>query len=211
MKPEPCRVGLTGGLASGKSTVARIIRGFGVPVRDADAVVHELYRTGRPGAVAATELFGPGILDASGAVDRRILAGRIFDDDGLRHAFEERIHPLVRKEISRWIAAQDTPIVVIEAALMIESGSAESYDVVVLVDCEIQQQRLRAAARGMNAAQIDATITSQATPEVRRKSVDIRIDNTGPREELPEKVRRAWKEITELCARARKTRKRGEE
>src|ERR1700741_3936498 len=98
------KVGLTGGLASGKSTVAGVFRERGAAVFDAAAIVKELYRPGSTGAKAAKDLFGDGVLDAKGGVDRGRVALVIFQDPSKRKALEERLHPLVREELAQRFA-----------------------------------------------------------------------------------------------------------
>ncbi|HEY0783498.1 MAG TPA: dephospho-CoA kinase, partial [Thermoanaerobaculia bacterium] len=105
------RVGLTGGLASGKSTVASWLRDAGFQVYDADKIVADLYRPGEPGARAVAELFGPGALKPDGSVDHRAVAARVFSDDDARRRLEAAIHPLVRKRSNEIAAAADGPVV----------------------------------------------------------------------------------------------------
>src|SRR5262249_55675704 len=130
------RIGLTGGLASGKSAVARALENLGALVFDADAFVRNLYAPGGAGEEVARELFGEEVLDGSGRVDRARIAGIVFADPARRHALEARIHPLVRREIARRFeearAARAT-VAVAEASQLLESGSERDYDRVVLV------------------------------------------------------------------------------
>lgn len=195
----PCLVGLTGGLASGKSSVAEIFRKRNIPIRDADGIVHRLYEAGQAGSRLVRELFGDSMFDESGAVNRRALATRIMRDEEAKTALEEAIHPLVRGEISNWARKESAPILVVEAALLIETGAASNYDLLIAVLCGRKEQRRRAIARGMPPEQVDAILDLQTTEEIRRRSADVIIDNSGKPEELAGAVDRAWTEVLGLC------------
>ena len=197
----PCVVGLTGGLASGKSTVARLLAERGVPVLDADRVVHELYEPGGRGAAAVAEIFGSGVFDENGGVNRSILGGRVLRDQELRTALEHAIHPLVREEIARWIESLgDVPAAVVEASLLVETGSYRAYHVLVVVVCSREQQLERAVSRGMAEARALALIDAQRPLEDKREVADVVIDNSGPPEDLERQVTRSWADVERLCA-----------
>lgn len=196
----PCRVGLTGGLASGKSAVARILEEAGVPVLDADRVVHRLYRPGGDGARVVAELFGAAMLSAQGAVDRARLSDRMLADPGARAALEGAIHPLVRRDIRAWLGRQAAPVAVVEAALLVETGAYRGYDLLVVVWCEPEQQLERALARGMDRGRAERLMAAQASPEERRAVADVVIDNRGGRDELVARVRQVWPEVVGRCA-----------
>ena len=197
---RPCVVGLTGGLASGKSTVADILAEHDVPVLDADAVVHDLYRPGGEGTAAVTRIFGMAVLDGNGGVDRGILGGRVLRDRDLRLALERAIHPLVRQQIGRWIEGLGpVPVAVVEAALLVETGSYRAYDVLVVAYCGGDQQLERALARGIPEDRARALLKAQRPLDEKRDLADVVIDNSGPREDLQKEVDRAWSEVTRLC------------
>ncbi len=199
-RERPCTVGLTGGLASGKSTVARRLAGRGTPVLDADAVVHRLYRPGAVGTRAVVEIFGSGVLDREGRVDRGRLGGRVLRDHGLRRELEAVIHPLVRDEIERWIAGlESVPAAVVEAALLVETGSYRRYDVLVVVWCRHEQQIERARARGMPDERAAQLLDAQLPLDEKRQLADVVIDNSGDCSTLVREVDRAWSEITDHC------------
>ena len=126
----PFKVGLTGGLASGKSTVARRLAETGADVADADAIVRDLYRPGHPGARAVEELFGADYLTAEGAVDARQVAARVFHDADARLRLEHAIHPLVRDEFRRHVERTSPAIAVMEATRLVEAGFAPDFDLV---------------------------------------------------------------------------------
>ena len=130
------RIGLTGGIASGKSVAAKILHDFGAVVFDADAIVAALYAPGAPGAAAVERLFGREILDAGGAVAKPALAKLAFDDPGSRRRLEEAIHPLVIAEIRRRFAEAEgagAKAAVAEASQLLEGGYGKEFDRVLLV------------------------------------------------------------------------------
>jgi dephospho-CoA kinase len=194
-------VGLTGGLASGKSTVAGILAERDVPVLDADAVVHSLYRPGGPGTAAVTRIFGVGVLDDDGGVDRGALGGRVLRDRDLRLALERAIHPLVRQQIGQWLdGLGPVPMAVVEAALLVETGSYRAYDVLVIAHCSSDQQLERALARGIPEDRVHALMKAQLPLDEKRKVADVVIDNSGALDDLEDEVDRAWREATRLCS-----------
>ncbi len=197
---RPCVVGLTGGLASGKSTVAEMLRERDVPVLDADAIVHDLYRPGGEGTAAVTRIFGAAVLDATGGVDRGVLGGRVLRDRDLRLALERVIHPLVRQQIGRWIdELGPVPVAVVEAALLVETGSYRAYDVLMVAHCTGDQQLERALARGIPEERIRALLRAQRPIDEKRELADVVVDNGGPRDRLEDEVDRAWAEVLRLC------------
>ena len=195
-----CAVGLTGGLASGKSTVARLLGDLGVPVLDADRVVHELYRPGAAGARAVADLFGSDMLDAAGAVDRGALGKLVLSDPASRRRLEARVHRLVRERIGRWLESRpdDAPAVV-EAALMVETGSWRAYDVVMVVWSTHEQQLDRARTRGLAPERVEALLAAQLPLEAKLEYADVVVDNTGDLEDLFVEVERAWRDVTARC------------
>jgi dephospho-CoA kinase len=197
---RPCVVGLTGGLASGKSTVAGLLANRDIPVLDADAVVHDLYRPGGKGTAAVTRIFGAAVLDSTGGVDRGALGGRVLRDRDLRLALERAIHPLVRHQIGRWIDnLGPVPVAVVEAALLVETGSYRAYDVLIVAHCTSDQQLERAVARGIPEERARALLKAQRPLDEKRELADVVIDNSGPRANLEGEVHRAWSEVTRLC------------
>lgn len=198
---RPCRIGLTGGLASGKSTVAEVLRARGVPVLDADAVVHELYRPGSDLVADLEKRFGPAILAADGGIDRRALAGVILDDPRSIQDLNAIVHPRVRAEIRRWVDGQTAPIAVVEATLLVETGSALGYDLVLVVACRPEQQLERAVARGVSELRARALLGAQMPLEEKAASADVVIDNSGPMDDLEAAVDEAWTQVVRRCER----------
>jgi dephospho-CoA kinase len=202
---QPCLVGLTGGLASGKSTVGRLLSEREVPLFDADTEVHRLYQPGEAGAAAVAEVFGAGVLTADGGVDRGELARRVVGDGAALQRLNEAVHPLVRASVERWVAelaARDEPpsAVVVEAALLVETGAARGYDVLLVVGCRAEQQLERATARGMDPARARGLLAAQLPMADKVAAADVVVDNSGTRDELPGEVERAWREVLKLCA-----------
>jgi dephospho-CoA kinase len=189
------RVGLTGGMASGKSTVARMLRERGATVVDADRLVASLYEPGEPGARAVAELFGPEALDERGAVDRERVAELVFHDPAgaeSRHRLEEAIHPLVRQRFARLAeeAAEgaDTDLVVLEATLLVEAGYGPGFDTVVTVEADPEVRLERAIGRGMAPEEARRRLLAQGEGDVRRAGADRVIRNDGTLEDLERKV-----------------------
>ncbi len=177
------RVGLTGGLASGKSTVARRLRDRGFAVHDADRLVAELYRSGQPGADAVARLFGARLLTPDGAVDKAALARVVFTDPVGRARLEAAIHPLVRERFSE-IAQAAGGIVVLEATLLVEAGFAADFDWIVSVEAPEELRRSRAVARGLDDAAARARLAVQGDGTERRAGADEILENSGDLAEL---------------------------
>lgn len=200
MNPRPCTVGLTGGMASGKSSVARILETLGAEIFDCDAYVHELYRPGGAGAMDVDYLFGETVLSPDGGVDRTRLAGLVLADPAARSRLEGAIHPLVRSGVEAWLGTLGPQAVaVVEAALLVETGSWRAYDLLAVVWCEADQQLERAVARGVPADRARGLLAAQMPMTDKRELAQVVIDNSGTRKELESEVQRAWGEILEFC------------
>lgn len=174
-------VGLTGGIASGKSTVADGFAARGVPVLDADAVARDVVAPGTAGLQAVVERFGPDVLDAEGRLDRAAMRRQVFDDPDARRALEGIIHPAVRLAMREWLASQDAPYAILMIPLLVESKLTPMADQVVVVDLPVDAQRTRL----MRHDDIDEPlamqmIAAQASREQRLAVADHVIDNTGP-------------------------------
>ncbi|MBZ0090130.1 MAG: dephospho-CoA kinase [Thermoanaerobaculia bacterium] len=169
-------VGLTGGLAAGKSTVADRLRSNGLTVIDADVLVAELYAPGGDGAVLIASQLGSDFLDAKGGVDRAAVAQRVFRDAEARRALERGIHPLVRSTFEQR-AADDAGIVVLEAALLVETGWGQQLDVLVTVEAPVAVRLERAAARDGDPEDAARRIAAQGPEEARRAAADYVIEN----------------------------------
>jgi dephospho-CoA kinase len=192
--PRSLRIGLTGGLASGKSTVAGWLRDAGFLVVDADRVVAELYQPGAAGSAAVRDLFGPEFLNEQGGVDHARVAARVFGDPEARKALEKAIHPLVRQRFAE-MAAQTEGIVVLEATLLVEAGYVPNFDLVITVECDGETRLRRAIARGMSQEAARARLLAQGDGEERRRAAHRRIDNC---DDLPHLRRQVDDLIVEL-------------
>ena len=198
---RPCTVGLTGGLATGKSTVARMLAERGVPVFDADASVHQLYEPGQAGAAAVADLFGDSVLDPEGGVDRATLSRMVIGNPPARLRLESVVHPLVRQAVAEWLTSvADRPVAVVEAALLAETGNYREYDVLVVVWCDPEQQIERALARGMRLERVHGLIDAQLPMDDKKALADVLIANRGDLDTLSDEVDRAWSKVHRLCA-----------
>ena len=194
-------VGLTGGIGSGKSTVASMLFERGAVVLDADAFARAAVEPGTPTFDRVVERFGPAILGAEGALDRAKLASIVFGDPDSLRDLEAIVHPEVRRMIAEGVAANaDTRnVVVLVNPLLMEMGSDEHCEVVVVVAAEPETQIARLVARGMDEADARARLASQMSPERRAERADVVLDNEGTPEELRGQVDRLW---VDLAARA---------
>jgi dephospho-CoA kinase len=192
-------VGLTGGMAAGKSTVARLMADHGCTVVDADRLVADLYRAGEAGAARVEELFGRDVLAADGSVDHRALAARAFADPGARKRLEEAIHPLVRERFSA-IAADAEGIVVLEATLLVEAGWPDAFDVVVTVEAPRDLRLARAIARGLPPAEAERRLLAQGDGAARRARADRVVENAGDADALRQAVAALVRDLRLLLA-----------
>lgn len=187
------RVGLTGGIASGKSAVATRLRELGIPVLDADLLVRDLYEPGRAGAAAVADEFGPELLDERGAVNRPRLSALAFADPAAVARLNARIHPLVRIETDLWLAAREAEghaAAVVEATLLVENNGRERYDLLVAVSAPEETRLARALRRDPSSTResVLARMRAQLSDEVRNAACDVVIPSTGTVEELRARV-----------------------
>src|SRR3954463_8695027 len=195
------RVGLTGGVASGKSTVSAILAGLGAVVIDADLLAREVVAPGTEGLAAVVEEFGPEVLGTGGALDRPRLGALVFADPERRRALEAVIHPRGRAPAAEIEAAAlaegDDALVVHDIPLLTETGQAASFDAVVVVDVppEVQVDRM-VRLRGLSEADALARIAAQATREERLAVATHVVDNTGTLEDLRARVEAVYRRLT---------------
>ena len=184
------QVGLTGGVASGKSTVAALLRELGAVVVDSDQLAREVVEPGTPGLAAVVEAFGERVLTDDGRLDRAALGAVVFADPELRRRLEAILHPLIRAR-SAEIAAAAPPgaLVVHDIPLLVESGQADRFDAVLVVDVPVQTQVDRMVReRGWTRQDAEARVRAQASREERRAVATYVLDNTGTRDDLREQV-----------------------
>jgi dephospho-CoA kinase len=191
-RARPLRIGLTGGIASGKSTVAERFVELGVPVIDADEVARAVVLPGQPGLARVVETFGVGVLSADGQLDRRALRNQVFSDPALRKALEAILHPLIRAEMERRAAAAGGDIYVVMAIpLLVESGGRDRVDRILVVDVDEGLQLQRVMARDSSTIEeAGAILAAQASRAVRLKAADDVLVNSGTVSELRQAVDR---------------------
>ena len=181
------RVGLTGGIASGKSTIARTFSALGCVVIDADEIVARLYRPGGAGYDVLVEEYGRGILLEDGEIDRKKLADAAFSDTTASKKLNSLIHPLVREEEERVIASERDRfperdrIFITEATLLLEAGGKERYDKIVVFDVDPHVQTARAVGRGMTRTEAERRMRYQMKRDERLGHADYVVDNSGDR------------------------------
>lgn len=191
------RVGLTGGVASGKSTVAALLRELGAVVVDSDVLAREVVEPGTSGLAAVVEAFGPGVLDADGRLDRPALGALVFGDEPARRRLEGILHPLIRARAAELEAAAPAGAVVVhDIPLLVETGQADRFDAVVVVDVPVETQVERMARdRGMSREDALARVKAQASREERLAVASHVVDNTGTREDLRDRVTEVLEEL----------------
>ena len=184
------RIGLTGGIASGKSTVTQRFAELGVPVIDADLAARNVVEPGKPGLEKVVRRFGLGVLDPNGNLDRSVLRGLIFKDPALRQALDAILHPLIRADMEQQAATAKGPYLVMAIPLLIESGQArERVHRVLVVDADEATQVQRVQARdGSSADQARAILASQASRTQRLAAADDVLLNTGTVADLRQAV-----------------------
>ncbi len=192
------RIGLTGGIGSGKSTVAALLAEHGAVIVDADRIAREVVEAGTPGLAAVVAEFGEQVLAADGSLDRPTLAAVVFADPAARARLDAVVHPLVRVRAAELVAAAPPDAVVVQdVPLLVETGQAASYDLVLVVRADVEERVRRLVGRGLTAEDARARIASQATDEQRAAVADVVISNDGGRDDLAAQVDRFWAERVE--------------
>lgn len=189
------RVGLSGGVGSGKSTVSALLAEHGAVVIDADAIAREVVEPGTPGYEAVVARFGQDVV-VDGRLDRPALAKIVFNDEQARQDLNAIVHPLVGQRTARLTekAAPDA-IVVYDVPLLVESNMAAGFDVVVIVEAGRDNRLDRLEGRGMPQADALARMATQASDEQRRAVADEIVRNDGTREELEARVDALWERL----------------
>lgn len=192
------RIGLTGGIASGKSTVARELERLGAHIIDADVLARDVVALGTPGLREVVARFGAGVLASDGSLDRAALGRIVFSDDRARADLNAIIHPRVReraRELER--SAPPGAIVVHVIPLLVETGQVDSFDEVVVVDTTVEQQIARLMRRnGYDRDEAMRRIASQAKREERLRAATRVIDSSGPVPATMAQVRALWQELS---------------
>jgi dephospho-CoA kinase len=190
---------LTGGIGSGKSAVSARLAELGAVVIDADVLAREVVEPGTAGLAAVAEAFGPQVLAADGSLDRAALGAVVFADPASRARLNAILHPLVRAAASAIESATPTGAVVVhDIPLLVETGQAASFDLVVVVDApdDVRVARL-VADRGMDEADVRSRIAAQATRADRLAAAGVVLDNSGTPEDLRAQVDLLWRRLSE--------------
>jgi dephospho-CoA kinase len=202
------RAGLTGGIASGKSTVAWMLRGLDVPLLEADPIGHELLEPGQEAREEIVREFGGGILGADGAVDRERLGAIIFADHEKRARLNRILHPRILGVAQNWFAALERPggpeLAVFSAALIIEAGYDKELDRVIVCWCSPEQQFERLRERGLSLEQARERIAAQMPVDEKRRLADDVIDASGSMEATERQVRELAERLKQLAAAGKK-------
>jgi len=178
------KVGLTGGIASGKSTVGRMFGQLGCKVIDSDRITRQLFEAGTPVNAEVAAAFGPRVVASDGSIDRTVLAELVFKNEELRYKLNSIVHPAIKRRQAEFLAqialGDSRAIGIVEAALMVEVGTYKDYDKLIVVTCptRVQRERLRDRS-GLTPEQIETRIASQMPMEEKVKVADFVIDNSG--------------------------------
>jgi dephospho-CoA kinase len=201
MSDQPFRVALTGGIASGKSTVADLFAALGVPVIDTDVIARQVVEPEQPVLAQIAATFGRDVLDADGRLDRRRMRERIFTDPDAKRRLEAILHPAIRAEMERQSMAAQGPYQVLVIPLLTEGGRRDHVDRVLLVDVpeELQIQRLM-MRDGVTHEQAQASLNAQATRAQRLALADDVVRNTGRVDDLRARVVTLDRRYRELAA-----------
>lgn len=191
------RVGLTGGIASGKTAVSDALRARGAVVIDADVLAREVVEPGTPGLAAVVDRFGRQVLTEDGRLDREALGRIVFADEAARRDLEAIIHPAVRARARALEAAADPAAVVVHVIpLLVETGQHDDFDVLVVVDVDPERQLERLQERnGLDRAAATSRLAAQASREARLGVADVVVDNNATRQDLSRQVDRLWADL----------------
>jgi dephospho-CoA kinase len=194
----PYRIGLTGNIATGKTTVGQMLQDLGAVWIDADKVAHRMIEPGGKAYRTVTEAFGPNILQRDGTIDRRKLGNRVFSNPAELRVLESLVHPAVIEAVEHQIAVSDAPVVVVEAIKLLESGMAASYEAIWVTVCEeeTQVERLMQTREFSKDAALQR-VRSQPPQAEKVAAADVVITTEGSLEATRAQVERAW---AELCA-----------
>jgi dephospho-CoA kinase len=194
------RVGLTGGIASGKTTVGAMFVELGCHLIDSDSITHQLFEPGQATRDSVIREFGPRVVAPDGTIDRRVLGEIVFKDPGERSKLNAIVHPAVIRRQQDWLkeveARDPAAIAIVDATLMIEIGTYKTYDKVVVVFCppEIQRQRLRLRST-LTDQQIESRIESQMPMAEKVKYADYVVDNSGSLDRTREQVQEIYQQL----------------
>ena len=200
------RVGLTGGIATGKTTVGKMFVELGCPVIDSDGITHQLFEPGQSVNAAVVQAFGERVLAANGTINRKVLGEIVFNDPAARAQLNALVHPAVIRRQQEWLkeieAKDPAGIGIVDAALMIESGNYKNYDKLIVVTCspEVQKERLLQRS-ALSEEQAEARIRAQMPMEEKVKRADYVVDNSGDLDETRRQVREIHSKLRAHAAR----------
>lgn len=195
------RIGLTGGIGSGKSTVCALFHELGAPVIDSDVIARTLVAPGSAALGQIAERFGKQLLQEDGSLDRKQMRELVFSNQSKREQLESILHPLIRQEIERQISQLNAPYIIVAIPLLLEKGWQQQLDRVLVVDCSEELQRQRALKRDNSPVQtIDRIIASQIQRDARIAAADDLIDNNRSYEALRHQVETLHYRYLELSA-----------
>lgn len=202
-KRQPLRIGLTGGIASGKSTVADMFAELGVPIIDTDVIAREVVQPGQPALDEIRARFGDEVFDTHGHLDRAAMRRRIFSDEDVRHELEAILHPRIGAETRRQASMATGPYQIIVVPLLVGSPLAEFVDRIVVVDCDEERQLQRLLARDTETVeQARRILSAQASRQARLAIADDIIDNDRGLDETRRQVRDLDRSYRDLAGRA---------
>jgi dephospho-CoA kinase len=192
------RVGLTGGIGAGKSTVARMLASRGVVIVDSDAIAMEVVAPGTAGLAEIVDAFGPGVLHPDGSLDRPGLGRIVFNDANALRRLEQITHPRITVESARLIddaEAAGAPVLVHDIPLLVENGLPETFEAVIVVEAPDELRLERLAERGLPRDQALERMKAQATNEQRREAATYLIINDGSTDDLRARVDEVWEAL----------------
>jgi len=185
------KIGLTGGIGCGKTTVAKLFEQLGVPVIDADEIAHQLVEPGQPPLQAIVKVFGANILNSDGSLNRDCLRDAVFSDPSKKKQLEAVLHPEVFSAMQKAIEKLEKPYCIVCIPLLFETGKTDFVDRILVVDCPVADQIERITKRnGFEKNRIMSIIDSQVDREFRLKHADDVIDNSGDGNGLAEQVKK---------------------
>jgi dephospho-CoA kinase len=192
---SPFRIGLTGNIATGKSTVAEMLTQRGAEAIDADRVAHRVMAPGTPAHRRIVEAFGPEILTPQGEVDRQRLGAVVFSDPEALRRLEDIVHPATLAAIERMIAASTAQVVVVEAIKLLEAGMGARCDAIWVTVCRREQQIERVMARGVSRSAAEQRVEAQPPQREKVAQAHVVIDTSGTLAQTETQVQRAWERL----------------
>jgi dephospho-CoA kinase len=193
-------IGLTGGIASGKSTVAKLLASYGAETIDADQVARDVVLPGSVGLQAVVNEFGAEVLSDSGELDRDLLGQIVFKEPEKRKALEQILHPLIKKRTTELLAASNSSVVVYAVPLLVEANVDYPFDMILTVEAGVENQVERIVrSRGLSEADALRRIDAQASTAERSERADFVIDSSGTHGQLEQQIAALWRKIEQAA------------